>query len=91
VAFASSIFSPHTSNSLPYGWPATDGEGMRLPRSAYSTTNTICPLCLPVGILPVSDDSKLHPNHPHTFWSKPHSSFGLLRFTAVTSVHLCWP
>jgi hypothetical protein len=32
--------------------------------------------------------SQSHPNHPLTFWSKPHSSFGLLRFTAVTSVHL---
>jgi hypothetical protein len=32
--------------------------------------------------------SQTHPIHPLTFWSKPHSSFGLLRFTTVTSVHL---
>ena len=31
------------------------GEGMGLPRSTYPTTNTLGPLYLPVGVLPVSD------------------------------------
>jgi hypothetical protein len=31
------------------------GEGMGLPRSAYLTTDTLGPLCLPAGMLPVSD------------------------------------
>ena len=31
------------------------GEGMGLPRSAYLTTDTLGPLYLPVGVLPVSD------------------------------------
>ncbi len=34
------------------------GEGMRLPRSTYLTTDTLGPLCLPAGVLPVSDDPK---------------------------------
>ena len=34
---------------------------------------------------------KKHPNHPLTFWFKPHSSFGLSRITTVASVHLHWP
>jgi hypothetical protein len=31
------------------------GEGMGLPRSAYLTTDTLGPLYLPAGMLPVSD------------------------------------
>jgi len=31
------------------------GEGMGLPRSTYLTANTLGPLTLPVGVLPVSD------------------------------------
>jgi hypothetical protein len=31
------------------------GEGMGLPRSAYLTADTLGPLCLPAGMLPVSD------------------------------------
>ena len=31
------------------------GEGMGLSRSTYPTTNTLGPLCLPVGLLPASD------------------------------------
>ena len=32
--------------------------------------------------------SQIRPNHPHTFWFKPYSSFGLSIFTAVASVYL---
>jgi hypothetical protein len=35
------------------------GEGMELSRSAYSTSNTLGPLCLPVGVLPVSDGPRI--------------------------------
>ena len=31
---------------------------MGLPRSTYLTTDTLGPLCLPAGVLPVSDDPK---------------------------------
>ena len=52
--------------SLPQG-----GEGMGLPRSAYLTTNTLGPLSLPVGILPVSDvHQPLRTTHL-PFWFKP--------------------
>ena len=64
------------------------GEGMRFQRSAYSTTDTLGPLYLPVGILPVSDGMQ-RPEPPTYLWSKPNSSFGLSSITAVTSVHLC--
>jgi len=63
-------------------------EDTGLARSTYLTADTLAPLCLPVGILPVSDDPKTHPIHPLTFWFKPYSSFGLLSVTTVTSVHL---
>jgi len=33
-------------------------EGIGLPRSAYLTTDTLGPLCLPVGVSPVSDGRK---------------------------------
>ena len=64
------------------------GEGMGLPRSTYLTTNTLGPLSLSVGILPVSDVHKPIRTAHLPFWFKPTSSFGLSMFTAVTSVHL---
>jgi hypothetical protein len=88
TALASSVICPHTSNSMPYGLPASKGEGMGLARSADLTTDTLGPLSLPVGVYPGRTVFK-HPNHPLTFWFKPLSSFGLLSFTTVTSVHLC--
>ena len=33
-------------------------EAMGLPRSTYLTIDTLGPLCLPAGVLPVSDDPK---------------------------------
>jgi hypothetical protein len=66
------------------------GEGMGLPRSAYLTANTLGPLCLPAGVLPVSDVLKALRATHLPFWFKPHSSFGLFTFTPVPSVHLHW-
>jgi hypothetical protein len=63
------------------------GEGTRLPHSAYLTTNTLGPLCLPVGVMPVSDVHRPIRATHLPFWFKPLSSFGLSIFTAVTSVH----
>jgi hypothetical protein len=53
-----------------------------------SEANTLGPLCLPAGVLPVSDVLKALRATHLPFWSKPHSSFGLSIFTTVTSVHL---
>jgi len=42
-----------------------EGEGMGLPRSAYLTADTLGPLCLPVGVLPVSE--VLQSSEPPTY------------------------
>ena len=64
-----------------------EGEGMGLPRSTYLTTDTLGPLSLPAGVLPVSDVQQPIRTTRLPFWFKPHSSFGLSIFTTVTSVH----
>ena len=65
VAFASSfLFSPYRHQpALRLACP--EGDGMGLPRSAYSTTNTLGPLYLPVGIRPCR--TTLNTSEPPTY------------------------
>ena len=52
IAFASSFLFPPYRHQHALRLACPKGDGMGLPRSTYSTTNTLGPLSLPMGICP---------------------------------------